>query len=409
MGRWSRRSTAFFCAEARARTLLPLGKRCPSKSCCGVGALDLGVHLYIHVPFCARRCSYCDFAIAVRRNVPSDAYVAAVLREWAIWQTDPVWDLSPEIQTVYFGGGTPSRLEPGAIARLLNAFRCDRRVSETAEITLEANPEDVTPEAAAFWREAGVNRISLGVQSFDPAVLSWMHRTHTLEQVGQAVDILRRAQLDEISLDLIFGLPAALERNWSDDLDHAFALDPQHLSLYGLTIEPHTPLGQWTARGEISPVDEERYAAEFLAAHAALAAHGYEHYEVSNAAKPGHRARHNSAYWQRAPFIGLGPSAHSGFGPERRWNVRNWAAYERLLEAGKSPLGGSELLNSASIGLEELYLCLRTHEGLDAGRVPKATTHAWTSQGWALQVGARIQLTSEGWLRLDALVPTLQS
>jgi oxygen-independent coproporphyrinogen-3 oxidase len=318
-----------------------------------------------------------------------------------------VWDLSPEIRTVYFGGGTPSRLEPGAITRLLDAFRRDRPVSENAEVTLEANPEDVTAEAAASWRDAGVNRISLGVQSFDPAVLSWMHRTHTVEQVGQAVDILRTAQLEELSLDLIFGLPAALNRNWSADLESAFALDPQHLSLYGLTIEPHTPLGRWTARGEVSPVDEERYAAEFLMAHTELAAHGYEHYEVSNAAKPGHRARHNSAYWRRAPFIGLGPSAHSGFGRERRWNVRDWAAYERLLEAGRSPHEGTELLDTDSVGLEELYLGLRTHEGLDAARVPAATTHSWESHGWALQVGDRIRLTSEGWLRLDALVPAL--
>ena len=367
------------------------------------------MHLYIHVPFCARRCSYCDFAIAVRRSVPSEAFAAAVLREWGMWQTDPVWEVSPEIQTIYFGGGTPSRVEPDVIARLLDAFRRERPVSDVAEITLEANPEDITLDAAASWRAAGVNRISLGVQSFDPSVLSWMHRTHTVEQVGRAVDILRGAQLDELSLDLIFGLPAALDRNWSADLDRAFALNPQHLSLYGLTIEPQTPLGRWTARGEVSPVDEDRYAAEFLMAHAALTAHGYEHYEVSNASKPGHRARHNSAYWRRAPFIGLGPSAHSGFGRERRWNVRDWVAYERLLEAGKSPLGGSELLDSASIGLEELYLGLRTQEGLDARRVPPATTQAWTSRGWALQVGERIQLTSEGWLRLDALVPALQS
>jgi oxygen-independent coproporphyrinogen III oxidase len=367
------------------------------------------VHLYVHVPFCARRCSYCDFAIAVRRNVPSDAYVSAVLREWGMWQTDPVWITSPEIQTVYFGGGTPSRLEPAAIALLLDGFRRDRAVSGDAEITLEANPEDVTAGAAASWRNAGVNRISLGVQSFDPAVLTWMHRTHSVEQVRHAVDILRVAGLDELSLDLIFGLPAALNRNWSMDLDHAFALDPQHLSLYGLTIEPQTPLGRWTARGEVPPLDEERYAAEFLMAHTELTAHGYEHYEVSNAAKPGHRARHNSAYWRRAPFIGLGPSAHSGFGRERRWNVRDWAAYDRLLEAGRSPLEGSELLDPESIGLEELYLGLRTHEGLESRRVPPATTHAWESQGWALQVGDRIQLTSEGWLRLDALVPALQS
>jgi oxygen-independent coproporphyrinogen-3 oxidase len=271
------------------------------------------------------------------------------------------------------------------------------------------NPEDVTHEAAKAWRAAGVNRISLGVQSFDPAVLSWMHRTHTVEHVAEAVDILRGARLEELSLDLIFGLPAVLDRDWPADLNQAFALDPQHLSLYGLTIEPQTPLGRWTTRGEVSPIDEERYAAEFLEAHAALVAKGYEHYEVSNAAKPGHRARHNSAYWRRAPFIGLGPSAHSGFGRVRRWNVREWAAYQRLVEAGMSPLSGREVLDSDAVGLEELYLGLRTHEGLEANRVPVTTAESWESQGWALQVGDRVQLTSEGWLRLDALVPALQS
>jgi len=369
--------------------------------------LDFGVHLYLHVPFCARRCSYCDFAIAVRRDVPSDAYVDAVLREWGLWQAEPVWEQSGEVQTIYFGGGTPSRLVPGAITRLLDGIRRDRPVSSDAEITLEANPEDVTPAAAASWRAAGVNRVSLGVQSFDPAVLAWMHRTHTVEQVPQAVQVLRTEGIADVSLDLIFGLPRVLGRDWPRDLERAFALEPEHLSLYGLTIEPHTPLGHWTQRGEVTPVDENRYAAEYLEAHAALRTHGYDHYEVSNAGQPGHRARHNSAYWRRAPFIGLGPSAHSGFGGERRWNVREWAAYQRLLESGRSPREGRELLDAAAVGLEELYLGLRTSEGLEAGRVPVAVTCAWEAQGWATQSDDRVRLTSEGWLRLDALVPAI--
>ena len=294
--------------------------------------------------------------------------------------TDPVWALSPEVRTIYFGGGTPSRLRPDAIARLLAGIRQARPVAAGAEITLEANPEDVTPEAAASWQAAGVNRVSLGVQSFDPAVLLWMHRTHTAEQVPEAVRVLRAEGIAELSLDLIFGLPAALGRDWSADLAQAFALEPEHLSLYGLTVEPHTPLGRWTQRGEVTPVDEDRYAAEFLQAHAALQAHGYEHYEVSNAGQPGHRARHNSAYWRRAPFIGLGPSAHSGFGEERRWNVREWAAYQRLLQAGQSPLEGRELLDAAAVGLEELYLGLRTSDGLAANRVPPALSQAWTAR-----------------------------
>jgi putative oxygen-independent coproporphyrinogen III oxidase len=367
------------------------------------------VHLYIHVPFCARRCSYCDFAIAVRKQVPSDAYVAAVLREWGLWLTDPVWDDSPEVRTIYFGGGTPSRITPTAIARLLDQIAADRPVVSVAEITLEANPDDVTLAGAQSWRDAGVNRVSLGVQSFDPRVLQWMHRTHTADQVPRAVDALRCAGIEDLSVDLIFGLPSALERDWPGDLGRVFALEPDHVSLYGLTVEAHTPLGRWTVRGEVTPVDEETYAAEFLTADRALTAHGFEHYEVSNAARPGHRARHNSAYWRRAPFIGLGPSAHSGFSSERRWNVREWAAYERVVAAGKSPMEGRELLDDSAIALEDLYLSLRTSEGADLERVPPTVRLEWERAGWAWVTGERVRLSPQGWLRLDGLVSSIKA
>jgi oxygen-independent coproporphyrinogen-3 oxidase len=323
-----------------------------------------------------------------------------------LWQSDPVWQLSSGVETIYFGGGTPSRVNPGAVRRILERIRTDRLVAADAEITLEANPEDVTPEAAAIWRAAGVNRVSLGGQSFDPAVLEWMHRTHTADHIPKAVETLRCAGIEDLSLDLIFGLPAALNRDWQRDLEHAFALQPEHLSLYGLTVEAHTPLGHWTARGEVTPVDEDRYAAEFLLAHTALGEQGYEHYEVSNAGRPGHRARHNSAYWRRAPFIGLGPSAHSGFGTERRWNVREWSAYQRLLALGKSPFEGREILDPAAVGLEERYLGLRTSEGLPLDRVPESAARQWQADGWAVVRSGRLQLTAEGWLRLDALVPS---
>ena len=365
------------------------------------------MHLYLHVPFCARRCSYCDFAIAVRREVPSEAYVEAVLREWSLWQADAIWDLSPEVQTIYFGGGTPSRVTPASIARVLDRVGADRNIAADAEITLEANPEDVTAAAAAAWRAAGVNRVSLGVQSFDPQVLEWMHRTHSAGQVPAAVEAIRSSGIDDLSLDLIFGLPAALGRDWDADLGRAFALQPEHLSLYGLTVEAHTPLGHWTERGEVAPVDEERYAAEFLRAHSALEAQGYEHYEISNAGRPGHRARHNSAYWRRAPFVGLGPAAHSGMGNERRWNVREWAAYQRLLQAGKSPVEGREFLDQAAVTLEEVYLGLRTSEGLPLHRVPLPLTRQWEQAGWATEAAGRVRLTAEGWLRLDALMPAI--
>ena len=361
------------------------------------------MHIYLHVPFCARRCSYCDFAIAVRRKVPSAAYVGAILREWAQWQGHESWSGSEAVESVYFGGGTPSRLDAGAIGAILERIAADRTLSPAAEVTLEANPDDVSPDRAAAWAMAGVNRVSLGAQSFDPAVLGWMHRTHSAEQIGAAVGVLREAGVRELSLDLIFGVPGSLGRDWRRDLDHALALDPAHLSLYGLTVEDHTPLAHWAARGEVAPVDEERYAAEFLEADSVLAGAGYEHYEVSNYARPGRRARHNSAYWRRAPYIGLGPSAHSGWGRHRRWNLREWAAYERAMAAGQSPVAGTESLEGPAVELEELYLGLRTREGVPAGRLPGETTAPWVSAGWAVASGDRLRLTPEGWLRLDAL------
>ena len=367
----------------------------------------LPVHLYFHVPFCARRCSYCDFAIAVRRRVPSEQYVGAVLREWSRRLHHPAWDASETVDTIYFGGGTPSRLEPAALARILERVAADRSIASGAEITLEANPEDVTPSMAAAWHGAGVNRVSLGVQSFDPAVLRWMHRTHTADQVPLAVAAIREAGIADVSLDLIFGLPASLGRRWNDDLAAAQALGPSHLSLYGLTVEAGTPLARWAERGEVTPVDEDRYASEFLAADVELTRTGFQHYEVSNYALPGRRARHNSAYWSRAPFLGLGPSAHSGWGRERQWNLREWAAYLAAADRGADPAAGHEGLDDAAIAMEELYLGLRTREGLPAERIQGDTRSRWVADGWAVLEDGRLRLTPEGWLRLDVLAAHL--
>jgi putative oxygen-independent coproporphyrinogen III oxidase len=365
------------------------------------------VHLYLHVPFCARRCSYCDFAIAVRRETPSREYIEAVLLEWESWLGHAVWADALDVRTIYFGGGTPSRLAPGGIAAILDRIRADRPVDPAAEITLEANPDDVTPAAAEAWRAAGVTRLSIGAQSFSAEALEWMHRTHEPEAIGRAVAVARAAGLAEVSLDLIFALPGDVRRSWEEDLEQALALAPDHVSLYGLTTEPRTPLARWTAGGRVLPADDARYATEYLLAHQRLEAAGFEHYEVSNAARPGRRARHNSAYWRRAPYIGLGPSAHSGFGNRRRWNVREWAAYERALRAGAGWLAGEELLDPAAVRLEEAYLGLRTLEGLPRGSVPERRASEWVSQGWARVERDRVVLTVEGWLRLDALVAAL--
>jgi oxygen-independent coproporphyrinogen-3 oxidase len=330
-----------------------------------------------------------------------------VLAEWVGWQSHPAWLGSPVIETVYFGGGTPSRLEADSLATILRGVRQDRELAPAAEITLEANPDDVSAQAAEAWRRAGINRVSLGAQSFSAQALEWMHRIHSAEQSEVAFHTLRAAGFRNISLDLIYALPAAIQRDWPADLERALALEPAHLSLYGLTVESGTPLGRWTARGESIPVTDDRAAEEFLHAHQRVEAEGFEHYEVSNAARPGLRARHNSAYWERKPFIGLGPSAHSAFGAIRAWNVREWEEYRRRSEAGRSVRAESENLGETQVALEELYLGLRTKDGLPASKVPEPVRDRWRSQGWAVETGGRVGLTAEGWLRLDALVASL--
>jgi oxygen-independent coproporphyrinogen-3 oxidase len=363
--------------------------------------------VYVHIPFCARRCSYCDFAIAVRRETPSALFADTVLREWRRWQSSPWWADSPEVETIYLGGGTPSRLAPAALEAILAGIRSERQLNPAAEITLEANPDDVNPEAAQGWRRLGISRVSLGAQSFSPAALTWMHRTHDAPQITGAMQTLRRAGFDNVSLDLIYGLPLELERDWDADLEQAMALESEHLSLYALTVEAATPLGKWTTRGAVKVLSDERVADEYLTAHDRLQRAGFEHYEVSNAARPGFRARHNAGYWQRRPFIGLGPSAHSSAGRERRWNLREWEEYRRAVQSGADPTAGSESLNESQVLLEQRYLGLRTEAGVPETLVPEPHRSRWIEAGWSQEEGGRIYLTPEGWLRLDALVAAL--
>ena len=214
-------------------------------------------------------------------------------------------------------------------------------VAPDAEVTLEANPDDVTAGAARAWRDAGVNRLSLGAQSFDDDVLRWMHRTHDSTQISRAVDAARLAGIDDVSVDLIFSLPESVPRSWHSDLERALALEPTHVSLYGLTVEPHTPLGRWRQRGEVQESPDERYEAEFLMAHDVLTAAGFDHYEVSNFGRPGRRARHNSSYWERTPYAGLGPSSHEFDGARAPLESRGLRRVVPSRGRGVGPGGGT--------------------------------------------------------------------
>jgi len=365
-------------------------------------------HLYIHVPFCARRCSYCDFSIAVRSSTPVEEYLGALHKEME--GLGGALD-GALLDTVYLGGGTPSRLGGLGVADVLTSVRDVASVSSDAEITIEANPDDVNDLAVAHWAAAGVNRVSLGGQSFDDVALKWMHRTHDASQIGQAVDALRRGGIRNVSLDLIFALPSHLNRSWKDDLDRAIDLDPSHLSLYGLTVEAHTPIARWADKGATVQGSEDDYADEFLGAHAAMVDAGFEHYEVSNFARPGMSSRHNSAYWTGAPYVGVGPSAHSFDGEVRRWNVSAYSEWIRRLTRGEPVLGGEETLTAENRDAEEVYLGLRTRRGLAIAEDQRATIAIWIEAGWAVLDDPldrpRIRLTPTGWLRLDSLAADL--
>jgi oxygen-independent coproporphyrinogen-3 oxidase len=376
-------------------------------------------HLYVHVPFCARRCSYCDFSIAVRSRTPIDEYVEALRSELKQGGVE-----GSQLDTVYLGGGTPSRLGGPGIASVLAAIRERATIAKNAEVTLEANPDDVNDIAVAQWLAAGVNRISLGAQSFDDNVLEWMHRTHDASQIALAVKAIKRGGIDNISLDLIFALPAHLDRDWKNDVQRALELDPAHVSLYGLTVEAHTPIARWADRGAVVEGSEDQYAEEFLYANEAMSAARFDHYEVSNFSLPGKASRHNSAYWTGAPYAGVGPSAHSFDGAARRWNVAAYAEWVRRLTNSEPTLGGEEILTDENRDAEEVYLGLRTRNGLEIGEAELSVAELWRSAGWAelergaesastdaasdrTAVGARIRLSPTGWLRLDSLAADL--
>ena len=371
----------------------------------GAGAPPVNAeHLYVHVPFCARRCVYCDFSIAVRPRVPVEEYLEALRREMELRHGDSGLRLA----TLYFGGGTPSRLGPLGISQLIGIIRDHATLESGAEVTLEANPEDVTADAVRGWLASGVTRVSLGVQSFQDPVLSWMHRTHDAAAALRAVHVLREVGLANLSIDLIFAAPSSVARSWELDLEMAAGLELAHVSVYGLTVEPHTPLGRWVARNDVAEAPEDRFEQEYLLGHSMLASAGLEHYEVSNYGKPGAHSRHNWAYWQRRAYGGLGPSAHEFDGRARRWNVSPYAEWVGRLTMGQDPLDGSELLTDEQVAAERVYLGLRTNAGVRLTDAERAHAQPWIGAGWATLDGTdTLRLSPSGWLRLDALASDL--
>lgn len=362
--------------------------------------------LYLHVPFCHTRCHYCDFNTYAGLLPLREPYVRALLTEIELAGEMALHAEGTlrRARTIFFGGGTPSLLSVAQISRLLAACFRSFAVDSDAEITLEANPGTLSQKQLQGLREAGVNRLSMGAQSFDAQLLASLGRIHSPQEITQAVHAARAAGFTSINLDFMFGLPEQTMRHWRETLDQALALRPEHLSLYSLIIEEGTPFFTWVQEERILPGDEDLCADMYEYADDLLRKAGYLNYEISNWALPGHQSRHNLTYWQNLPYIGMGAGAYSSFGGRRFANIREPHAYIKRLKARKLPEEECELISTEQAMSETAFLALRTAAGLHL-----ATFERRFARPFAQFVGERLRLVEEaglleqedGWLRLS--------
>ena len=366
--------------------------------------------LYIHIPFCRSRCIYCAF-YSTTSLAWRDRYVDALCREWQLrtaalgdsltdGQSVALQSVAESITTIYLGGGTPSQLTPAQLQRLFSVLP-----TGATEVTIEVNPDDVTAEYAAVLQRLGVNRVSMGAQTFDDQRLHFLRRRHTAAQVPQAVRLLREAGIGNISVDLMYGFPGETLADWQRDIEAVLALDVEHLSAYCLTIEEGTPLWKLIIENGELRIDEETERQMYETLIDRLTAAGYEHYEISNFARPGRRSRHNSSYWTDVPYIGLGAAAHSymsaptvlgGSAAETRavrsWNVSDLRQYIDAIERGERP-SEQEVLDADTHYNDRITTALRTSDGLDL------TTLSDRHRSYCLQEAGRF--IKDGLLRLD--------
>lgn len=368
--------------------------------------------LYIHIPFCRKACFYCNFHFSVNQQGLSDMLEGILLEAEA--EAD-VWS-AQEFSSLYLGGGTPSLIPPDVLSQFLDAIRSRLNFAAQGEFTLEANPDDVTKELASAWLASGINRISLGIQSFSDEELRWMNRAHTAEQSEAALNTLLDSGIHSVNVDLIYGSPLLSDRAWTDSLRRVFHSGADHLSAYALTLETETPYKKLVQQGKYPAPDEDLQARQFDILMAEAAAAGWEHYEISNLCKPGFRARHNSAYWYHLPYLGLGPSAHSYDGRRRMWNVADNKLYmeqarqgvwSRMDEVLDLPTRLNELVMTR-IRLAE-GLVLEEAEQLQPGFSARHNTElqAFQQRGWAVLEGGAFRLTAQGRHFADAVAAAL--
>jgi oxygen-independent coproporphyrinogen-3 oxidase len=315
--------------------------------------------LYFHVPFCEKKCAYCNFySVTTLKDIPD--YVKAVLEETSLYAKD--YD---PFDTIYIGGGSPSLLTPAQISEMLTHAWNTFTITAAAEITVEANPADASAHWLTSLRQVGVNRLNLGVQSFDDDLLRFLGRRHTGRQAAGSMAQARAAGFENIGLDLLYGVPGQSLLIWKDTLAQALAFDPEHLSCYQLTLEGDTPLQHKYRQGTFALPDEDAQLDFFMTTADFLENAGYRHYEISNFARSDRfKSRHNSKYWRHAPYLGLGPAAHSFSGNRRWWNFASVKEYLHELAEGRRPIAGSEQLTPSQQALEVCFLGLRTAEGI---------------------------------------------
>jgi oxygen-independent coproporphyrinogen-3 oxidase len=359
--------------------------------------------LYIHVPFCKTKCAYCDFYSVTSLTLVSE-WLEALKKELTLYKGR----FTP-FDSVYLGGGTPTVLSTQELEEIVHCLHDHFCITPDAEFTIEANPDDITPEKLAVLRDLGVNRISVGVQSFNDQELQFLKRRHSASQTKSALEWINESGFPKVGLDLMYGLAGQSESSWLGNLKEAIRFNPEHISCYQLTVEEHTPLGKMYKDGKIEPLGEDKERSFFILTSTFLEEKGYLHYEISNFAMgKENMCRHNLKYWKHAPYLGLGPSAHSYRGGARWWNHRSLRTYCLTLGSGLPPVAGAETLNESQYHLEHLMLGFRTREGVSLDEIrdcPQADPilRQLIDSGLVVLKGDRINPTMDGYLVADSL------
>lgn len=371
--------------------------------------------IYLHIPFCKQACYYCNFHFSTSL-AQKDAMVQAILREIQLQQN---YLDGLAVSSIYFGGGTPSILPEEDLQALLQSLHQHFNITPGAEITLEANPDDLTAAKLAALKAAGINRLSIGVQSFHEEDLQWMNRAHNSQQATQCITLAQAAGFENITIDLIYGGPTLSDEGWAANVQQAIALKVPHLSCYALTVEAGTALDHFIKKKKMAAVDTDKAARHFEQLMQWMQTAGYEHYEISNFALPGWHSRHNSSYWQGKSYLGIGPSAHSFNGTSRQWNIANNATYIKAIQQGHLPFE-KEILTPAMALNEYIMTSLRTAAGCNLQWVAEKfgiplrqqlekASQQFLQNGWMLRDQDTLRLTPQGKLFADGIAAELFS